>query len=82
MSDDIVDRLNITADMIGLGDKIRYGSDSQIMREAADEIEKLRAALKPFADDAQYTSEDDEAPFCVDTRDLLAARAAMEGKDD
>lgn len=42
---DIVNRLRIKADMIELGDKIPYGSDSSVMREAADEIERLREEL-------------------------------------
>lgn len=41
----IVHRLNVKADMLTMGEKIAWGSDSAIMREAAAEIEKLRKAL-------------------------------------
>ena len=51
--------------------------------EAADAIEALMAALKPFADDAkEYWSDSDETPdgaaVGVDVAWLRAARAAME----
>lgn len=36
----IEERLRIMANMISLGEKISWGSDSAIMREAADELEK------------------------------------------
>lgn len=38
----IVKRLNTKADMLTMGERIAYGSDSAIMREAAAEIERLR----------------------------------------
>jgi len=39
---DIVERLNTLADTIMMGEKISWGSDSAIMREAATEITRLR----------------------------------------
>lgn len=42
---DIVHRLCEKAAMIYLGEKIEFGSETRLMCEAADEIERLRAAL-------------------------------------
>lgn len=39
---DIAFRLKTTADMIFMGDRITWGSDVELMREAADEVERLR----------------------------------------
>lgn len=36
----IEERLRIMADMISLGERISWGGDSALMREAADELEK------------------------------------------
>ena len=49
-ADDLVARLQAKADMIEQGEKIAWGSDSAIMREAAARIESLREALEPFAE--------------------------------
>lgn len=38
----LVQRLKTKADMLTMGERIAYGSDSAIMREAAAEIERLR----------------------------------------
>ena len=46
----IVSRLEIKADMIQMGEKIAWGSDSTIMREAADLIERQREALMKARD--------------------------------
>lgn len=48
---DIFMRLNTMADMITMGERIAWGSDSAVMREAAEEIAVLRgkvAALDGF----------------------------------
>lgn len=42
MSDDLVKRLEMKASMIELGERIEWGSDSAIMREAKGCIEALR----------------------------------------
>jgi hypothetical protein len=42
MSDDIVKRLEIKANVMEMGEKIAWGSDTALMREAAEEIKKLR----------------------------------------
>lgn len=42
----VVERLRIKADMIQMGEKIAWGSDSAIMREAAARIETLERALE------------------------------------
>lgn len=39
---DIVERLGIKAGMISLGERIEFGSDATLMREAAAEITRLR----------------------------------------
>ena len=50
--------------------------------EAADEIEKLRAALRPFAGMADYCEGDsDSESACVFVGDLRQARAALGEKE-
>jgi Rod binding domain-containing protein len=41
MSDDLVKRLTIKAGVMEMGEKIDWGSDTSLMREAADRIEEL-----------------------------------------
>lgn len=41
MSDDLAERLAMKAAMIELGERIAWGSDTEIMREAADRIDRL-----------------------------------------
>ena len=49
---------------------------------AKSRIAALEAALKPFADRAQYCDDmNDSESHCVFAGDLRAARAAMEGED-
>lgn len=43
--DDLVSRLRIKADMISLGERITWGSDSEIMREAATALEAKDAEI-------------------------------------
>jgi hypothetical protein len=43
---DLVNQLNIKAGVIEMGERIAWGSDTALMREAAREIEKLRALIK------------------------------------
>jgi hypothetical protein len=43
MSDDLVKRLTIKAGVMEMGEKIAWGSDTSLMREAADRIEELEA---------------------------------------
>jgi hypothetical protein len=50
---DIVDRLKIKSNMIFLGEHIAFGSECELMDEAADEIESLRAQLAEFQKDAE-----------------------------
>ena len=42
------ERLRIKASMISLGEKIAWGSDSEIMNEAADEIERLTTLAQGY----------------------------------
>jgi hypothetical protein len=46
MSDDLVKRLTIKAGVMEMGEKIAWGSDTSLMREAADRIEELEAKLE------------------------------------
>ena len=46
MEKTLLERLAIAAGMIELGEKIAWGSDSALMREAAAEIERLNAELE------------------------------------
>ena len=76
---DLTLRLLNKADMIEMGEKIHWGSDSEIMREAAARIAALEAALKDIDDDLKYASQAD----VIDIELIrIKARAAMEGKDD
>ena len=43
---DLVERLRIKADMVLMCEKIKFGSDAAVMKEAADRIEQLEAALQ------------------------------------
>ena len=79
MSDDLVKRLwenGVDPD------------DADLMIEAADRIEKLEAALRPFAEwaDAYEPDEGDDHLTAWDHAPtigmLRAARKALEGKDD
>lgn len=45
MTDDLVKRLTIKAAVIEMGEKIQFGSDTALMREAADRIEELDAKM-------------------------------------
>jgi len=44
--DDLVERLRIKADMILMGEGITWGSDSEVMREAATRIQQLETTLR------------------------------------
>ena len=81
----IVERLRQTrADMLGTPDEAHYWD----CVEAADEIEKLRAALKPFADAApHYCICNEHDDWFVDGEyitigDLRAAAAALKETGD
>ena len=47
---DIVKRLRIKANVISMGEKIAWGSDTDLMNEAADIIEALEIAIKKVSD--------------------------------
>lgn len=64
---DLVKRLRIKAGMIDMGERIAWGSDSALMREAADMIEQLMAR------DGQYTAEDMCSQAAQGYRDGYAA---------
>jgi hypothetical protein len=46
MTDDLVKRLTIKAGVMEMGEKIAWGSDTSLMREAAKRIEELLAENK------------------------------------
>lgn len=50
---DLIERLNIKADVIGMGEKIAWGSDSAIMREAAHALEVLSEKVLHWQEKAQ-----------------------------
>ena len=53
----LVERLRAKASVMETGEKIAAGSDTALMREAADEIERLEAQLENFeaaAEDRKY----------------------------
>jgi selenocysteine lyase/cysteine desulfurase len=45
MTDDLVKRLTIKAGVMEMGEKIAWGSDTSLMREAADRIKELERKL-------------------------------------
>ena len=49
---DIFMRLNTMADMIIMGERIAWGSDTALMEEAADRIDRLEAELSQARDKA------------------------------
>lgn len=70
---DIVERLRGVAHTYD-----EYGVHSDTELEAATEIEKLRAALRPFAGMADYCEGDsDSESACVFVGDLRQARAVL-----
>jgi hypothetical protein len=46
LTNDLPKRLRTVSDMIHMGEKIRWGEETTLMDEAADEIERLRRALQ------------------------------------
>ena len=80
---DLTLRLLNKADMIEMGEKIQWGSDSEIMREAAARIAELTAALRPFADLAEtFPYSHPFREVNIGLGDLRAASAALEKKND
>ena len=78
---------DITGDLDLLGDWLvakGYTEELAFARRAMDEINKLRAALKPFADvAAQFDfADDNEGISGVLLGDLRAAAAALKGDGD
>jgi hypothetical protein len=52
MTDDLVKRLTIKAGVMEMGEKIAWGSDTSLMREAAKRIEELLAENKLLSEGA------------------------------
>jgi hypothetical protein len=55
--DDLVKRLKIMARDIEMWEKLAWGSDSALMREAANRIEELEAKLAKAVEAMQFWSE-------------------------
>lgn len=65
MSDELIKRLTTKAQMIALGERIAWGSDTGLMHEAAAAlaeaqatIARLEAALRPFAQEHAWGPDD------------------------
>lgn len=70
MSDDLVKRLTIKAGCIDMGEKIAWGSDTALMREAAERIEELEAKLAKAVEalfEALYLLDPDEEDIAKET---------------
>jgi hypothetical protein len=62
LRDDLTKRLEIKADMLAMGERIAFGSDSAIMRQAADTIHALATeVIESRAEIERLTKERDEA---------------------
>ena len=59
MTDDLVKRLTIKAGVMEMGEKIAWGSDTSLMREAADRIEELEAKLAKAVEIIEAYGEDE-----------------------
>jgi hypothetical protein len=82
MQREMIDLLERLRDELTINDGIRY-YNADIIREAADEIERLRAALKPFAyeyDILMLQQDAFPAWHSVKTAHLREARRALEPK--
>ena len=82
--DDLVKRLTITAGVMEMGEMIAWGSDTALMREAADRIEELEAKLAKAVELAL-----EECPFRWGTpnhdnwwRHHRTTLAELKGQDD
>lgn len=53
--EDLIKRLNIQADMIQLGEAIAWGSDSAIMREAAETLQAERQKREEMVEEILKT---------------------------
>ena len=85
MTDDLTGGLDLLGDWL---DAKGYGEEAGLCTKAMDTINRqsariamLEAALKPFAEHVGCT-EPFGNHFLVRKAELLAARAALEGKDD
>jgi len=56
----------------------RQGAEHEFLEEAADEIERLRAALKEIADSGDFSSGSDRSDLVL-SRDI--ARQALTGRE-
>jgi len=67
MSDDLVKRLTIKAGVMEMGEKIAWGSDTSLMREAADRIEELEAKLAKAVEALEKIAQHDIQYWAINT---------------
>ena len=69
MSKTLSEQLRIKAGVMQMGEKIAWGSDTALMEQAADEIDRLKAEL------AQVRKEQESDCHGISLRDYFAAKA-------
>ena len=83
MSKDLVERLRIKADMVLMCEKIKFGSDAAVMKEAAERIEQLETSLRAVMDDLTLIDESHWLPVgLLDDVIYVNALAALEASDE
>ena len=90
MTDDLVKRLTIKAGVMEMGEKIAWGSDTSLMREAADRIEELEAKLAKAVDALDWIGNHMVMSMALDQGDLCmmmkqharATLAELKGEKD
>lgn len=75
---DIVQRLEIKADCIQMGEKIAWGSDSAIMREAADIIRRQKEVINDTTCESIIAIEALEQIKKLDGEASVIAKAALD----
>ena len=80
---DLVERLRIKADMVLMCEKIKFGSDAAVMKEAAERIEQLETSLRAVMDDLTLIGESHWLPVgLLDDVIYVNALAALEASDE
>jgi hypothetical protein len=59
----LVNQLRVKAGVMEAGDRIAWGSDTVLMREAADRIEKLERKLEDIASELEHMIIKEIRPF-------------------
>lgn len=70
-----------------LGDNDNFATEARLMWDAAERIQQLEAALKPFVDASEMYARNevakqypDDFPTCADLKYFRNARAVLEAK--